>query len=80
MIHGIFWDCDGTIMDTETSYGLAWKEHLKSFGLDISEKETRQWVGVDDRLVHSFYAKIVDPFPVDLYKSNHLKYQIHLET
>ena len=60
MIHGIFWDCDGTIMDTETSYGLAWKEHLKSVGLDISEKETRQWVGVDDRLVHSFYAKIVD--------------------
>ena len=60
MIHGIFWDCDGTIMDTETSYGLAWKEHLKSFGLDISEKETRQWVGVDDRLVHSFYTKIVD--------------------
>ena len=60
MAQGIYWDCDGTIMDTETSYGLAWKEHLKSVGLDISEKETRQWVGVDDRLVHSFYAKIVD--------------------
>ena len=60
MTRGIYWDCDGTIMDTETSYGLAWKEHLKSVGLDISEKETRQWVGVDDRLVHSFYAKIVD--------------------
>ena len=37
-MHGIYWDCDGTLMDTETSYGLAWKEHLKSFGLDISEK------------------------------------------
>tara|TARA_B100001093_G_C26658015_1_gene940522 strand:- start:183 stop:782 length:600 start_codon:yes stop_codon:yes gene_type:complete len=47
-------------MDTETSYGLAWKEHLKSFDLDISEKETKQWIGVDDRLVHSFYAKTVD--------------------
>ena len=47
-------------MDTETSYGLAWKEHLSDFGLEISEEETRQWVGIDDRLVHSFYAKNVD--------------------
>ena len=57
---GIFWDCDGTLMDTETSYGLAWKEHLSYFGLEISEEETRQWIGIDDRLVHSFYSKIVD--------------------
>ena len=57
---GIYWDCDGTLMDTETSYGLAWKEHLSDFGLEISEEETRQWVGIDDRLVHSFYAKNVD--------------------
>ena len=59
-MNGIFWDCDGTLMDTETSYGLAWKEHLSNFGLEISEEETRQWVGIDDRLVHSFYAKNVD--------------------
>ena len=58
-MHGIYWDCDGTLMDTETSYGLAWKEHLKNFGLEITEEETRQWVGIDDRLVHSFYAKSV---------------------
>ena len=57
---GIYWDCDGTLMDTETSYGFAWKEHLSNFGLEISEEETRQWVGIDDRLVHSFYSKIVD--------------------
>ena len=57
---GIYWDCDGTLMDTETSYGLAWKEHLSNFGLEISEEETRQWVGIDDRLVHSFYSKIID--------------------
>ena len=59
-MNGIFWDCDGTLMDTEKSYGLAWKEHLSDFGLEISEEETRQWVGIDDRLVHSFYAKNVD--------------------
>ena len=57
---GIYWDCDGTLMDTERSYGLAWKQHLSDFGLEISEEETRQWVGIDDRLVHSFYAKNVD--------------------
>ena len=59
-MNGIYWDCDGTLMDTETLYGLAWKEHLSDFGLEISEEETRQWVGIDDRLVHSFYAKNVD--------------------
>jgi len=59
-MNGIYWDCDGTLMDTETSYGLAWKEHLSEFGLEISEEEIRQWVGIDDRLVHSFYAKNVD--------------------
>ena len=59
-MNGIYWDCDGTLMDTETSYGLAWREHLSDFGLQISEEETRQWVGIDDRLVHSFYAKNVD--------------------
>ena len=59
-MNGIYWDCDGTLMDTERSYGLAWKEHLSDFGLEISEEETKQWVGIDDRLVHSFYAKNVD--------------------
>ena len=57
---GIYWDCDGTLMDTEKTYAFAWKEHLSNFGLEISEEETRQWVGIDDRLVHSFYAKNVD--------------------
>ena len=59
-MNGMYWDCDGTLMDTETSYGLAWKQHLSDFGIEISEEETRQWVGIDDRLVHSFYAKNVD--------------------
>ena len=33
-MNGIYWDCDGTLMDTEPSYGLAWREHLSDFGLD----------------------------------------------
>ena len=57
---GIFWDCDGTIMDTERLYAYAWQTHLKQFGLNISEEEIRQFVGVDDRIVHSFYSDSVD--------------------
>ena len=57
---GIFWDCDGTIMDTERLYAYAWQSHLKQYGLDISEDEIRQFVGVDDRIVHSFYSDSID--------------------
>ncbi len=57
---GIFWDCDGTIMDTERLYAYAWQTHLQQYGLTISEDEIRQFVGVDDRLVHSFYSDTVD--------------------
>ena len=57
---GIFWDCDGTIMDTESLYAYAWQTHLKQFGLSIPEDEIKQFVGVDDRIVHSFYSDQVD--------------------
>ena len=57
---GIHWDCDGTIMDTERLYAYAWQTHLKQFGLSIPEDEIKQFVGVDDRIVHSFYSDQVD--------------------
>ena len=57
---GIFWDCDGTIMDTERLYAYAWQTHLKQFGLNITEEEIRQFVGVDDRIVHSYYLDTVN--------------------
>ena len=57
---GILWDCDGTIMDTERLYAYAWQIHLKDFGLSIPEGEIKQFVGVDDRIVHSFYSDQVD--------------------
>ena len=57
---GIHWDCDGTIMDTERLYAFAWQTHLKEFGLSIPEDEIKQFVGVDDRIVHSFYSDQVD--------------------
>jgi len=57
---GILWDCDGTIMDTERLYAFAWQTHLKEFGLSIPEDEIKQFVGVDDRTVHSFYSDQVD--------------------
>lgn len=57
---GILWDCDGTIMDTERLYAYAWQTHLKELGLNIPEDEIKQFVGVDDRIVHSFYSDQVD--------------------
>ena len=59
-MYGILWDCDGTIMDTERLYAYAWLTHLKQFGLSIPEDEIKQFVGVDDRIVHSFYSDQVD--------------------
>ena len=59
-MYGILWDCDGTIMDTERLYAYAWQTHLKQFGLSIPEDEIMQFVGVDDRIVHSFYSDQVD--------------------
>ena len=59
-MYGILWDCDGTIMDTERLYAYAWQTHLKHFGLSIPEDEIKQFVGVDDRIVHSFYSDQVD--------------------
>ena len=57
---GILWYCDGTIMDTERLYAYAWQKHLKEFGLSIPEDEIKQFIGVDDRIVHSFYSDQVD--------------------
>ena len=59
-MYGIHWDCDGTIMDTERLYAYAWQTHLKQFGLSIPEDEIKQFVGVDDRIVHSFFSDQVD--------------------
>ena len=59
-MYGILWDCDGTIMDTERLYAYAWQTHLKQFGLSIPEDEIKQFIGVDDRIVHSFYSDQVD--------------------
>ena len=59
-MYGILWDCDGTIMDTERLYAYAWQTHLKQFGLSIPEDEIKQFVGVDDRIVHSFYSDQVN--------------------
>ena len=58
-MYGIYWDCDGTIMDTEKSYAYAWKEFLYSRGLELPIEEFDQFVGIDDRIVHAEFSKIV---------------------
>ena len=57
---GIFWDCDGTIMDTEKSYAYAWKDFLSSKGLDLPIEEFDKFVGIDDRIVHAEFSEIVE--------------------
>ena len=57
---GIYWDCDGTIMDTEKSYAYAWKEFLSSKGLDLPIEEFDKFVGIDDRIVHAEFSEIVE--------------------
>ena len=57
---GIYWDCDGTLMDTERAYAYAWQEVLSKRSLNLPIETFDDYVGIDDRLVHSFYAKNVD--------------------
>ena len=57
---GIYWDCDGTIMDTEKSYAYAWKEFLSNKGLDLPIEEFDKFVGIDDRIVHAEFSEIVE--------------------
>ena len=57
---GIYWDCDGTIMDTEKSYAYAWKEFLSNKGLDLPIEEFDKYVGIDDRIVHAEFSEIVE--------------------
>ena len=57
---GIYWDCDGTIMDTEKSYAYAWKHFLYSKGLDLPIEEFDKFVGIDDRIVHAEFSQIVE--------------------
>ena len=57
---GIYWDCDGTIMDTEKSYAYAWKDFLSNKGLDLPIEEFDKFVGIDDRIVHAEFSEIVE--------------------
>ena len=57
---GIFWDCDGTIMDTEKSYAYAWKDFLYSKGLELPIEEFDKFVGIDDRIIHKQFSEKVD--------------------
>ena len=57
---GIYWDCDGTLMDTERAYAYAWQEVLKSRNLSLPIEKFDDYVGIDDRLVYKKYAQKVE--------------------
>jgi len=59
-MNGIYWDCDGTLMDTEKAFAYGWQEILKSKNLDLPIEHFDQYVGVDDKIVHSKYSEKVN--------------------
>ena len=59
-MNGIYWDCDGTLMDTEKAFAYAWQEILKSKSLDLPIEHFDQYVGVDDKIVHKKYSEKVN--------------------
>lgn len=57
---GIYWDCDGTLMDTEKAYAYAWQGVLKQRKLDLPIEVFDDYVGIDDKLVYKKYSQQVD--------------------
>jgi beta-phosphoglucomutase-like phosphatase (HAD superfamily) len=57
---GIYWDCDGTLMNTESAYAYAWQEVLKRRNLNLPIQHFDDYVGIDDKLVHQKYSEKVE--------------------
>jgi len=67
---GIYWDCDGTLMDTERAYAYAWQEVLSKRNLNLPIETFDDYVGIDDKLVHKKYReRKVSVFSISIYKS-----------
>jgi len=43
---GIYWDCDGTLMNTESAYAYAWQEVLKRRNLNLPIQHFDAYVGI----------------------------------
>jgi len=59
-VNGIYWDCDGTLMDTEKAFAYAWQEILQSKNLELPIEHFDQYIGVDDKIVHKKFSSEVD--------------------
>ena len=74
-MYGIYWDCDGTLMDTEKAFAYAWQEILKSKNLDLPIEHFDQYVGVDDKIVHKKYSYLAVIFffkSINFFKRNYV--------
>lgn len=56
-IKAILFDCDGTLVDSESSHYLAFKQVLAAMGYDFSVREHSQFVGKSDLATADFLAK-----------------------
>ena len=59
-MNGIYWDWDGTLMDTEKAFAYAWQEILQSKNLELPIEHFDQYIGVDDKIVHKKFSSEVD--------------------
>ncbi len=56
----VVWDCDGTLLDSESMFARAWQVVMKDYNVDISDETMNGYVGRDDRIVHSELSEKAD--------------------
>lgn len=59
-IKAVVWDCDGTLLDTESLFAKGWQIVMKEYNIEISDQTMIGFVGMDDRVVHAELSKEVN--------------------
>ena len=59
-ITSVVWDCDGTLLDSEALFAKAWQLVMKDYNVDVSDETMNEYVGRDDRIVHSELSEKAD--------------------
>lgn len=80
MIKALIFDFDGTIIDTETAWYIAFRDAYKTHGIELTLEQYSQCLGTS---LHSFnpytHLKTHHNLPIDLEDFKHLVQQQHTE-